>query len=111
MAAVMAQTMNKRKRDSQDLPNIRPAPGLGPDASDFAQQYLHTDDDHIDSTDANVDFAAVLAQHSNVGPSGNEQANNDAHAHIQSRAHQAQAQAQTQPGQRPGQNASDYRFS
>lgn len=103
MAAVMAHSMSKRKRDTHDMPNVRAAPGMGTnDGSDFTQQYLHTDDDGMDAADTNMDFAAVLAQHNGGPQQSAEQAQHDAQAHPQQRS-----QAQVQGPHRPGQSASD----
>jgi len=57
----MAGLVNKRKRDTADIPHPRPGPGMS--AADFDQHYLqHHDDDGIDHHE-NMDFAAALAQH------------------------------------------------
>lgn len=48
----------KRKRDSQDMPDMRTAPGLGQDTSEFEQQYLH----HTEDDDNHIDFSTVLSQ-------------------------------------------------
>ena len=105
MAAVMAHNVNKRKRDSQDLPNLRAAPGLTSEGADFTQQYIHADDDGMDNTGGGVDFAAVLSQHNTAGgSSSNEHAQGDVQSHLQ----HSRAQAQTQAAaQRTGQSASD----
>lgn len=46
----------KRKRDSQDMPDMRNAPGLSQDTTEFEQQYLH----HHDDDDNHIDFSTVL---------------------------------------------------
>lgn len=50
---------HKRKRDSQDMPDLRAAPGMSQDTSEFEQQYLHQPDDD----DNHIDFSTVLGQH------------------------------------------------
>jgi hypothetical protein len=50
----------KRKRDSHDMPELRAAPGLSQDTSEFEQQYIHQaeDDEH------QIDFSmSVMPQH------------------------------------------------
>jgi hypothetical protein len=50
----------KRKRDSQDMPDMRAAPGLSQDTSEFEQQYIHQAEDD----DQHIDFSmSVMAQH------------------------------------------------
>jgi len=57
----MAAVANKRKRDSQDMGGMRAAPALV-QGHDFDAHFLQGNDG-MDSTDAGMDFAAVLAQH------------------------------------------------
>lgn len=60
MAAVMAQPINKRKREAGDVPNMRSAPGMTTDDNDFTQQYIN--EDATNAPEAQVDFASVLNQ-------------------------------------------------
>lgn len=46
----------KRKRDSQDMPDMRAAPGMSQDTTEFEQQYLH----HHEDDDNHIDFSTVL---------------------------------------------------
>ena len=55
----------KRKRESQDMPDMRAPPGLSQDTSEFEQQYLH----HAEDDDHHIDFSSVLGQ-----PTHNESA-------------------------------------
>lgn len=92
----MAAIVSKRKRDSQDMPNMRAPPGMNLGGHEFEQQYFHTEGDGMDATDANIDFAGMLAQH-NADPSGPVEDEQD--------ADQDEQQAQVVGG--GGQSASD----
>lgn len=59
MAAVAAQGVNKRKRDAQDIPSIRQATSVGPNASDISSQFL--DDMATENAESNIDFGSVTA--------------------------------------------------
>lgn len=50
----------KRKRDSHDMPELRAAPGMSQDTSEFEQQYIH----HAEDDEHQIDFTmSVMAQH------------------------------------------------
>lgn len=57
-------TATKRKRDSQDMPGMRPAPGMHQDFD--TSSYLQGDDGTMDSNENNMDFT-LLAQHNADG--------------------------------------------
>ena len=70
----MATMASKRKRESVEIPNPRAAPGMTGTAADFDQHYLQHDEEGIDHPDANMDFAAALAQHNaDLGDAGDSQ--------------------------------------
>ncbi|KAK5120130.1 hypothetical protein LTR85_006611 [Meristemomyces frigidus] len=94
----MATLTSKRKRDSQDMPQLRAAPGMNMGGHEFDQQYFHTGGDGMDN---NMDFAAVLAQH-NADPGGAVE-DDDHDAQIVGQDHLQQAQG----GEGAGQSASD----
>jgi bHLH factor len=48
----------KRKRESQDMPDMRAPPGLSQDTSEFEQQYLH----HAEDDDNHIDFSSFPGQ-------------------------------------------------
>lgn len=58
MAAVMAQGTNKRKRETQDIPDIRQASSIGPNAAELSNQFL---DDMADNAETPIDFTPVAA--------------------------------------------------
>jgi hypothetical protein len=89
----------KRKRDSQDMPDMRTAPGLSQDTSEFEQQYLHQPEDD----DQHIDFSSVLSQHQH-----NESALIDEQPLQQQ---QQQQQQQPQQPQQPEQQTSSHQKS
>jgi len=58
----MASMASKRKRETNDMPHPRAAPGM-PD--DFENQYLHTGDDGMDHGEQDMSFVSALTQHNN----------------------------------------------
>jgi hypothetical protein len=90
----------KRKRDSQDMPDMRTAPGMSQDTSEFEQQYLH----HAEDDDHNIDFSSVLAHHQQ-----SESAIIDEQPVQQQQPQQAQPQAQQPEQQTPSHQRSHSR--
>lgn len=75
----------KRKRDSQDMPDMRAAPGLGQDTSEFEQQYLH----HTEDDDNQIDFSTVLSHSHNDNAIADDQpAPQHEHSDQQNSSHQ-----------------------
>ncbi|GAB1726527.1 hypothetical protein NU195Hw_g2452t1 [Hortaea werneckii] len=120
----MAALATKRKRDSQDMPGMRPPPAISMmGGNDFEQQYFHMEDDGANES---MNLADVLAQHGaeNRNAIEEDQVDHDApqesnqhhqhqheHEHEQSQQHgneQPQVHHQEQnPSADVGQSASD----
>ncbi|GAB7365701.1 hypothetical protein MBLNU230_g7040t1 [Neophaeotheca triangularis] len=98
-------TAIKRKRDSQDMPDMRPAPGMH---QDFDTSYLQADDGTMDNHDTNMDFS-LLAQHN---ADGSEEVDIQQHAPLQNQqthhhGQHDQHQHQHQHHHHPHQDTSD----
>lgn len=65
-------SMNKRKRESQDIAGGRPAPGMNQMGHEFEQHYLQTDDG-MGNPDAGMDFGVTLGDNTNPQASGQMQ--------------------------------------
>ncbi|KAI6954658.1 hypothetical protein KC332_g18667 [Hortaea werneckii] len=71
----MAALATKRKRDSQDMPGVRPPPAISMmGGNDFEQQYFHMEDDGANES---MNLADVLAQHSAENGNAIEEAQED----------------------------------
>ncbi|KAI7389565.1 glycoside hydrolase, partial [Hortaea werneckii] len=72
---IMAALATKRKRDSQDMPGVRPPPAISMmGGNDFEQQYFHMEDDGANES---MNLADVLAQHSAENGNAIEEAQED----------------------------------
>lgn len=76
----MAALASKRKRDTNDLPQARPGPGMN--AHDFDQPYNLNDDDGMNQHANDMAFSTLASHNANVGDSGDlHQDHGDMHAH------------------------------
>lgn len=91
----MAMAASKRKRDSQDIPDMRAGPGF--ESSEFEQQYMPQDDN------GDLDFVSVLAQSQHADASDSA-IQDDSHAHQQPPQQQQQIQPHPQHHIQPSHN-------
>lgn len=76
----MAALQSKRKRDAQDMPNLRAAPGMNVPVHDFSQHhYMGGGDEVMEHTESGLDFAAVLSAHNNDSGEHDQQHQHDQH--------------------------------
>ncbi|KAK1055723.1 basic helix-loop-helix protein [Friedmanniomyces endolithicus] len=88
----MATMTSKRKRDDNDMPHMRAAPGMHAPTNDFDEQYLHLDGS-MDHPDSGLSMAEMLAQHPGVGGVPDEDAQQHQQHHHQTPQQQQQQQS------------------
>lgn len=76
----MASLASKRKRDTNDMPQARPGPGMS--AHEFEPPYNLGDDDGMAQHNNDMGFSALASHNADVGDAGDmHQGHGDMHAH------------------------------